>query len=175
VPLKLLLWAVLGVALLISVVTDLASRRILDWVTYPAIALCLLLRAWEQGLGDLEHGAVSGLVGLAGAGGLFALLAAWRKSFGWGDVKLMAAVGAALGYPLVLAALAFISLTGALQAMVTLIWQGAVWDTIRRAMEGIGRRLKLTKAGETGPSRHIPYGVAIALGSVWAMWWDGGG
>jgi hypothetical protein len=46
---------------------------------------------------------------------------------------------------------------------------------VRRAMVGLGKKLKLTQETETGPSRHIPYGVAIALGSVWAMWWDGAG
>jgi prepilin peptidase CpaA len=175
VPLKFLLWGVLGVVLLISVITDLASRRILDLVTYPAVAICLSLRLWQEGLGDADHGVISGLLGIAGGAGLFALLAAWKKSFGWGDVKLMAAVGAALGYPLIMAALLFVSLSGALQAVVSLIWQGAVWDTLRRVLVGLGKRLKLAKETESGPSRHIPYGVAIALGSVWAMWWDGAG
>ncbi|MFT3835764.1 MAG: A24 family peptidase [Myxococcaceae bacterium] len=174
-PLKFLLFGVLGVALLISVLTDIASRRILDLVTWPAMAICLLLRLWEEGLGDLEHGLVSGLVGVGGGAGLFALLAAWKKSFGWGDVKLMAAVGAAFGYPLIMAGLLFVSLTGALQAVVSLIWQGAVWDTLRGLIVGLGKKLKLTKETETQASRHIPYGVAIALGSVWAMWWDGTG
>jgi prepilin peptidase CpaA len=174
VPLKLLLEGVLGLALLISAFTDLASRRILDLVTYPTIAICLLLRAWEEGLGDSEHGALSGLIGLGGGAALFAILALFKK-FGWGDVKLMAAVGAALGYPLILAALAFVSLSGALVAVVSLIWQGAVWDTARSLIVGIGKRLKLAKDGENPVQRHIPYGVAIALGSVWAMWWDGAG
>jgi prepilin peptidase CpaA len=173
--LKALLFVVLGVALAISVLTDLSSRRILDLVTLPTVALALLLRGWQEGVGDLEHGVISGLVGLGGAGGLFALLAVWKKAFGWGDVKLMAAVGAAFGYPLVLAGLAFISLTGALQAVVTLIWQGAVLDTLKRAFEGLGRKLRLTQGAPASGPRHIPYGVAIALGSVWAMWWDGAG
>ncbi len=174
-PLKLILWIVLGLALAISVITDLLGRRIFDLVTLPAIAVSLGLRAWAEGLGDPEHGLVSGLIGLAGAGALFAVLAAWKKSFGWGDVKLVAGVGAALGYPLVLAALAFISLSGALQAIVTLIWQGAVWDTVRQMLERLGRKLKLSQAQPSATPRHIPYGVAIALGSVWAMWWDGAG
>ena len=173
-PLKLLLWSVLGVALLISLITDLASRRILDFVTYPALALCLLLRAWDEGVGDPEHGVVSGLLGVAACGGVFGAYAWLRKDqLGWGDVKLVAAAGAAFGYPLALAALLFITLTGALQAVVTVIWQGAVWDTLRRLVLGIGRKLKLTSKTAVEPARHIPYGVAIALGSVWAMWWDG--
>ncbi len=98
---------------------------------------------------------------------------AWRGTFGWGDVKLVGAVGAVFGYPLIMGALLFISLAGALQAIVALIWQGAVWDTLRAVGSRWGKRLKLSKGGVVDvPARHIPYGVAIALGSFWAMWWD---
>ena len=87
-------------------------------------------------------------------------------------MKLVAAVGAVFGYPLIMGALLFISLAGALQAIVTLIWQGAVWDTLRAVALRWGKRLKLSKNVVDAPARHIPYGVAIALGSFWAMWWD---
>lgn len=167
-----MLWLVLAIALVISVATDIASARILDLVTYPTFAIALGLRFWQAGLGDAEHGVLSGLFAAAGAGGLFAILA-WRgRAFGWGDVKLVAAVGAVFGYPLIMGALLFISLAGALQAIVTLIWQGAVWDTLRSVALKWGSRLKLSKATADAPARHIPYGVAIALGSFWAMWWD---
>lgn len=170
--LKETLWLVLTVALLISVVTDLVSHRILDWITFPTLGLALGLRTWLEGVGDLEGGLLSGLVGGSAAAGLFAALA-WRgRAFGWGDVKLVAAVGAAFGYPLILGALLFISLAGALQAIVSLIWQGAVWDTLRSVAIRWGNRLRLSRRAVEAPARHIPYGVAIALGSFWAMWWD---
>lgn len=169
--LKEILWVLLSVALAVSVVTDIVSRRIPDLVTLPTAALALGLRAWKQPLGDLDQGVLSGLIGLGGAVVLFGVLAL-RGVFGWGDVKLVAAVGAVFGYPLIMGALLFISLVGALQAIVTLIWQGAVWDTLRAVGVKWGQRLKLSKQGAPAPSRHIPYGVAIALGSFWAMWWD---
>lgn len=170
--LKESLWLLLTVALVISVVTDVVSRRILDLVTYPAAAIALGLRAWRVGLGDLDTGVISGLVAMAGSVALFGALALRRGSFGWGDVKLVGAVGAVFGYPLIMGALLFISLAGALQAIVTLIWQGAVWDTLRAVGLKWGQRLKLSKQVVQAPARHIPYGVAIALGSFWAMWWD---
>lgn len=80
----------------------------------------------------------------------------------------LAGLAAAFGIPLALGALVFVSLAGALQAVVSLIWQGALSDTVRvvlaRKAEGQNART---------PKRQIPDGVAIALGSVWAMWWDG--
>ena len=170
--LKESLWLLLTIALVISVVTDIVSRRILDLVTLPASVIALGLRAWRQGLGDLDQGVISGLVALGGGVALFGVLALRGGGFGWGDVKLVGAVGAVFGYPLIMGALLFISLAGALQAIVTLIWQGAVWDTLRAVGLKWGKRLKLSKQAVEAPARHIPYGVAIALGSFWAMWWD---
>jgi prepilin peptidase CpaA len=92
---------------------------------------------------------------------------------GWGDVKLMAGVGAVLGFPAVLAAAAFISLAGALQAVVTLLWHGAAWETLAAMGRRWAVRARLMQEGAASePRRHIPYGVAIALGTFWAMWWQ---
>lgn len=170
-PEHIALTSVAGVALFASVATDLLWRRILDAVTYPALALALGIRFATEGLGDSERGLLSGLIGASLAAAIFGLVA-WRGRLGWGDVKLMAAVGAAFGHPLTMAALVFTSLAGALQAVVTLIWQGAVWDTLLAAGRRLGKRLRLLPEAVQGAQRHIPYGVAIALGSFWAMWWE---
>ncbi len=169
---ELAVWGVLAGVLAVSLVTDLLWRRILDAVTYPALLLCLGLRTWGGGVGDAESGLVSGLIAAALGFVLFAVVA-WRGRMGWGDAKLMAVVGAALGYPAVLAALVFVSLVGALQAVVTLLWHGQVWDTIAT----VGRRWAvktrlLPKETNAAQTRHIPYGVAIAVGTAWAMWWE---
>jgi prepilin peptidase CpaA len=165
------LWTVLAVALVICTVTDVLWRRVLDLVTLPAIALGLLLRVCFEGLGGVETGLLSGLIGLGACAAIFALLAL-RKKMGWGDVKLMAAVGACFGYPSSLAALVFVSLAGALQALVTLIWQGAVWETLANVGKRWAVRVKRLPQEAAGETRRIPYGVSIALGSFWAMWWQ---
>ncbi len=166
--LSLLLDAVLALALVVSLVTDLRARRIYDLVTYPAMALALGLRVFLEGLGDLDVGLGSGVAGLVAAVGCFGAFAVSGKGLGWGDVKLAGVMGAALGFPRALTGVLLIAVVGALQAIVSLIWQGALSDTVRRV---------LTKGGQGDgvdtPQRHIPYGVAIALGSFWAMWWDG--
>ncbi|MBZ4416610.1 prepilin peptidase [Myxococcus sp. RHSTA-1-4] len=173
-PVQIALWTVLGVALVISVVTDVLRREILDAVTYPLMAVALGVRFFTEGLGDLEHGVLSGVV--AGVGLAVLLLpAALRGRMGWGDVKLMGGVGAVLGFPAAMAAAAFISLVGALQAVVTLLWQGAVWDTLAAAVRRWAARARLASAdARPAPQRHIPYGVAIALGTFWALWWQHG-
>jgi prepilin peptidase CpaA len=160
--LHLLLWILLGVALLVSVVTDILFRQILDVVTLPTLGLALTLRGYKEGLGDVERGAISGLISAAGAAFLFVLLA-WKGRFGWGDVKLMAAVGAVFGYPMVMAALIFISLAGALQAVVTILWQGETLALAQKVKERMAKALRRGPKAESQSLRHIPYGVAIAL------------
>ncbi len=175
---RYVLWGLLGVALLVSVVTDLASRRIPDLVTYPTMLLALGYRAFSEGVGDLERGLVSGL---AAGLGTAVIMVPWAlrkgKGLGWGDVKLLVAAACVFGYPLVMAALVFVSLAGALQAIVTLIWKGSVWTTLSGSVRRAGERLKLVKGqrGAEQEGHYIPYGIAIALGCLWAMWWDRSG
>ncbi len=151
-----LLWALLAGCLLAATASDVRSRRIPDFFTYPVLLLCLGVRFAAQGWGSWETGLVSGAVAAAGAAGLFALFSFRGSRFGWGDVKLAGTVGAALGYPLVVAALLFISLAGAGQAVLTVLWQ----------------RFGPPRAEKTPWTRPIPYAVAIAIGSFWAMWWE---
>jgi prepilin peptidase CpaA len=174
-PAQMTLWLVLGVALLISLVTDVLPRRIPDAITYPTVGVALGVRLLWEGVGNLEQGLVSGLLSALALLAVFSVLA-WRGRMGGGDAMLMGAVGAALGYPLALAALMFISLVGALQAAVTLVWQGAVWDTLSASARRWVAKVRRDPApAQASPGRRIPYGVAIALGSFWAMWWERSG
>lgn len=166
-PLKALLFALLAVTVVIGVVTDLRTKRIPDLLTYPAIALALGARFWVEGTGELTSGLLSGLAGLGATVLWFGAFALAKKGMGWGDVKLAGVMGATLGMPLTLAAMVFVSLAGALQAIVSLIWVGALSDTVRRVL---ARKVDGPDANPV--KRSIPYGVAIALGSFWAMWWD---
>ncbi len=161
---------------MISVVTDVLSRRILDWVTYPAMALLLGVRLAFWGVGTWETGFLTGLLSALGLMAFFALLA-WRGRMGWGDVKLMGVVGAAVGFPQALWALACIALVGAGQALVTLLWQGQLAQMFQDAGRRWAVRLRLLpKDAAPKAARHIPYAVAIALGTVWGLiYWESTG
>ncbi len=166
-PLKQVLFCGLALTLVVALFTDLTRRRIPDLLTYPAMAFALGARFWGEGWGELSTGVLSGLAGLAGALVWFGAFALSKKGMGWGDVKLAGVMGAAFGMPLTLAALVFVSVAGAFQAIVSLIWVGALSDTVR----GVLAR-KPDGQSDKSVKRNIPYGVAIALGSFWAMWWD---
>lgn len=161
--LLLLEYGLLSVTLLVALATDLKSRRIPDLLTYPAMFAALGLRAFIEGLGDADTGLFSGLIGLGIAGGWFALFALFNGGMGWGDVKLAAVVGACLGLPKTPAALLFISLVGAAQAVLSLVLSGSLGATLRRTF---------SKEEARSDRKQIPYAVAIALGAAWAMWWQ---
>ncbi len=136
----------LFLALAISVVTDLRSRLIYNVVTLPALAIVLVAFTWLGGAEAL----VDCLIGLAVCA-IPLLLASLRGAVGMGDVKLMALAGAAAGGLLpAFAVLVYVSLAGGAQA---LLWLAAA---------------KLR--GQDRP-KYVPYGVAIAAGTVAAFFW----
>ena len=132
------LWQLLPLlgALALVVVLDLRIRMIPDIITLPGLAYALGLAAVavrspaviEAGLGALVGGGVVLLVAIVSRGGM-----------GGGDIKLMAMLGAALGWRGALTALALSQVVGALIVLGFLV--------VRR------RR----------PSRHLPVGALIAL------------
>jgi prepilin peptidase CpaA len=170
-------YTILGVALAISVVTDLRSRKILNVVTLPAAGMCLALRAaagystgaaWGSLAGPGLAGGVLGLV----IGGAAFLLPWLMGGMGGGDVKLMASVGAAVGFPTILACIIFIAVVGGIQAVVLLVWRGQLLSTFWGMFRGALQKTKLVKADPRPKAKtYFPYGIAIALGTVWGVWW----
>jgi Flp pilus assembly protein protease CpaA len=131
-------------ALALVVVLDLRIRIIPDVITLPGLAYALGLAAvagWsptvvEAGLGALVGGGVVLLVAIVSRGGM-----------GGGDIKLMAMLGAALGWRGALVALALSQVVGAVIILGVL--------AVRR------RR----------PVRHLPVGALIALfGAVFLIY-----
>lgn len=155
--------ALLFGTLAIAAWTDLRRRLILNALTYPAFVAGLALHFLRGGLGD--GASTPGLYsGLAGAGaclvvyGLF-----WATGgMGAGDLKLMGAVGAILGFPGALGAMLFGSLAGGVQGVLAVA-----------ARTGPGRRLcaRLGMSGTDDPAfaRRVPLGVGLAAGV--ALFW----
>jgi len=78
----------------VVIVTDLRLRRIPDALTLPGLAYALISSAFG-GVSDLA----SALVGAAISGGaILALAVVSRGGIGGGDLKLMAFLGAAIGW-----------------------------------------------------------------------------
>jgi len=153
------------VLLAVSVFTDLRGRLILNAVTYPSILLGLALQWARGGVGEgfVGVGLGSGLAGLVSCAAVFGLF--WATGgMGAGDLKLMAAVGAILGFPQALGAMLFGSVGGGVQGVLALL-----------ARTSLGRKL-CARAGLSGtaqPSfaKRVPLGVGLAVGVAAFRWW----
>lgn len=159
-----LLGPLLFAALAVAVVTDLRARRIPNWLTLPTLIVALLLRGLLGGW-DGAGGLWQGLVGMGVAFVPFFALAL-AGGMGMGDVKLVAAVGACLGGQQILPALFCIAVVGGVQGVVALARSGG----LRRLGQGEADRKDATQAPARTPIT-VPYGVAIALGTVWSVFW----
>jgi prepilin peptidase CpaA len=158
------------VAVAVSAVTDLKTRKIKNFVTYPAIllgfAVHLVGAGWDGGEGlGLKWSLIGFLVG-----GLpfLAMNTIDARSFGMGDVKLMAAVGALLGWPMILEIFFYVALLGGVVAVVVLVKK----RRFRATVGGMLSKRTDEEAGDEAASEprssplYIPYGVAIAGGTV---------
>ena len=152
--------AVFFAVLAMAAYTDIAKSKVYNWLTLPAIFIGLALSFIAYGLSDkLLDVFLGALVG----GGIFWFFFLF-DAVGGGDVKLMAAVGALMGLDFTISALLVIAVVGALMAIVFLLLR-------KQLGEGLKGSLKLfflfKKPGKEGAeSQTIPYGVAIAAGSI---------
>ena len=139
-------YAALCSALILVTGTDLSHRIIPDAVTLPGIAIGLLSGAFL-----LPIGLLNSLVGMSVGGGILLVLA-WlspllfgKEGMGGGDIKLMAMVGAFLGWKPVLLAIMVASLVGSI-------------------IGGL-----LIAAGWLRRHEYLPFGPFLAVGSMIAL------
>jgi prepilin peptidase CpaA len=156
----------------LAAVFDLRERRVPNALTVTGVVVALCMRlAW--GWGSVIEGGegmvLAVLVGLAP----FAL-----GLLGGGDVKLLGAVGAFVGMHRLFGALLMVGVVGGLVAVLEATRQ----RSLGRALGNVGRfakhwvlfgRAGVTTTIESPEAMTVPYGVAIALGSL--LWWFFGG
>ncbi|MBD5654147.1 MAG: prepilin peptidase [Candidatus Eremiobacteraeota bacterium] len=158
-PVSLAIWFVL-VACAIAVITDLRSRRIPNLLTAALALAALTLHALQ---GPLSFGvACATLVGVL-------LLGFIAFSFGWlggGDVKLLAAGGAALSLPDAVPFLVYTAVGGGLLALVVAAASGrlrAVVTSAAMLLRTFAYKGTIAVAPSSGVT--LPYAVAIAFGA----------
>lgn len=160
-------WMTGGAVLVCGAATywDLRERRIPNAVTLPALGLALCLHGATQA----GQGLLLSALGAVVAGGLL-LPGYLLRATGAGDVKLLMAVGALLGFSNgVIAALLSLIIGGFLSVVMAVKRKGLV-DLLSRSV-GLGRWLLLRSAGvpqlkPTTSGQGIPLGIAIALATV---------
>lgn len=153
---RFMVFGALAFVLVVITFIDLDHKLILDRITYPAIPIFFLL-----GLGLPERGWYDGLLGAAlGYGIIRAVsdgyyLLKRREGLGYGDGKLLAVVGALLGWQAVVASLFLGSLLGSVIGVAAL--------ALARARSGGGAEGE----GE-GSLRHaeLPFGPFLAAAAL---------
>jgi len=148
--------AIFGLALVIVIGIDLEHRLIPDRITLPLLGFGLAVALVPGGLTPLES-----LIGALAGGGVMYLIAVAgdavykRETMGGGDIKLTAAIGAFLGWKVLIVAL--------FAAFVL----GAVGGLLYLALGGKDRTIPF------GPSLAVGALIALAAGEAIWTWYTG--
>ena len=150
-----------------AAVCDIRTRRIPNRLSYAALALGITAAAIDPSIGLGRS-----LLGVVTAGGLFLLFWAFR-AVGAGDAKLMAAVGAFIGFPAVFDVVFLSALAGGLLGLLWLVWRPAktgtdiAEDCQQNDPQQVTAAPSLRQRMKT---ERIPYAVAILIGmAIWSF------
>jgi prepilin peptidase CpaA len=155
----------------LACVWDLTSNRIPNWLTFTAAAAAVAFHTLApQGQGS--SAAIAGLaLGLVIFFPLFAL-----RAMGAGDVKLLAALGAWLGWSDVLWVAVYASVAGGVLALAVMVVRGH----LRRGFQNLQSLLTFWWLSGIKPlpevslddprAVRLPYAVPIAVGLMVTLW-----
>ena len=148
-----------------ALVSDARTKRIPNWLILAGLAAAILLRGLS-GWGILLNTLLGAGVGLAVTFPLFAL-----GAIGAGDAKLFMVVGAFMGPRMFFTALLVSGVIGGLLGIGAALRQGVLLPLLFRTRDlavnavTLGRRGERPRMTDAG-ALTVPYGVAIALGSL---------
>ncbi len=162
---------ILVLMLICCFITDLTKQKIYNWATLPGI-----------GVGFLINGILTGIPGLKSAGLGFAigfgflLIIFLVGGMGGGDVKLMGAIGALRGYPFIISALVYSILVGGFIAFAVLIWKKrflkAMWNIFFFLFSKLLPFIHSSGLNKDEMEK-VPFGIAIVIGTIWALIMEG--
>ena len=160
-----ILYGWLIAVLIAGAVTDLRQRRIPNLLTYSTILLAVVAYCVIGGWDGLSHS----LGGLAIGFAVF-FLPYLLGGMGAGDVKLMSAVGAVLGFKQTVVCFLFIAVCGGIMALGFMIHRRNLKNTLLKTFLSMlylfaNKDASLLKVNKNEVTQEgIPYGVAITGG-----------
>jgi prepilin peptidase CpaA len=153
-------------ALVVSAVTDLHNRTIYNAVTYPCFVGGVLLNALSGGVAAAFDAILACAVALLIVGPLV-----WARAMGAGDLKLLLAVAALGRTRFFLWSLGYTAIAGGLLAVISVTLRGRWRHTAGRLVRLCTRPRHFARE-EVQARRfedYLPYGVAIAAGTGYAL------
>jgi len=154
----------------VAAVIDISTRRVPNWLTIPGICLGICINAYLSGAAGVK----SSLLGVC-TGFLLLFFVYLLGGMGAGDVKLLSAVGSFLGPTLVFYTFVWMALAGGVLAVFVLVYKKAFSQTLRNLRSVLWGWILRTHESDLDISLKnpsllkLPYGVAIAIGTVLAV------
>lgn len=164
---------VLLVLLLVAAVFDVRYRRIPNWLTVSGVVLGLAMNTL---IGAPEAGILFSLAGLAVGFGVYAALYSLR-AMGAGDVKLMAAVGALVGWERWFGIFFVTAVIGGVLALILVVARGRLKKTFFNVSFILSEMKSLRPAYlaneeldvKNKKSLGLPHGAVIALSTMFYL------
>ncbi|MDA1086848.1 MAG: prepilin peptidase [Verrucomicrobia bacterium] len=154
----------LMIVLVIASYSEMTRKIIPNWLTLSGAA-CGIVLGYLPGGNTL----LASLGGLAVGFGFLFLVYVFG-GMGGGDVKLMGAAGALLGYPLIVPTFFYTAIVGGVMAIVCLVWKGDPWGRIKRLTTRLKKEDRTRHEQDApAPPLAIPYGIAIVCGCLMTM------
>jgi len=151
-----------SVACLIAVTTDLAWRRVPNWLTIPLVVVALVTAGVEHGWRGFAAALLVACAALAAGFFPYAM-----GLLGAGDVKLFAGVAALAGYPATLDLALFTGVAGGVLAAIIAVSRGELRAIVTRLFARFKTSLVtggLATAIAEKSSARLPYALAIGAG-----------
>lgn len=169
------LWAILilliplGATLAAAAFTDWRERKVYNSLTYPMVAIGLIIHAAIAGWAGLGGGLLAAFVALVIGISLLPF-----GVMGGGDTKLLMVVGAFLGLKGLAAVFFYSVLCGAVLGLTMATFNGYLFLMIKRMfnfMRGMIRALmygtkSVSEKFEKDARSHIPFAIAIFAGGI---------
>ena len=155
---------------------DLKERKIPNKITFSGILIGILFNIITGGWTGLLQSLLGMFAGLA----IF-FLPFVMGGMGAGDVKLMGAIGALMGWEFSVMTALYSAIVGGVMVLIHLLYTGKLRETLKKMLYSLINLLlqfvsrlgynetvykKFSKNGNDYKKVYIPYGVAIAGGAV---------
>ncbi len=159
-----------------AAVYDMRYRRIPNWLNVTGVVLGLALNSWLTADGRPWPGLLFSLKGLGAGFGVYFVLYALR-AMGAGDVKLMAAVGALVGWEDWFGIFVLTAVIGGISALVLAVARGRLKNTLFN----VGFILSEFKSGrpaylnkeeldvKSSKALRQPHGTVIAVATIFYL------